>query len=86
MMKSTITDARFIQAHREARWSFWLAIAYLTVWALSAWLGGTQPGFTGLPRWFELSCLFAPLLFIFLCWLMIRICFRDIPLEDDRES
>lgn len=83
MMKSTFIDTRFIQAHREARWSFWLAVTYLVVWALSAWLGGMQPGVTGLPRWFELSCLFAPLLFIFLCWLMVRLCFRDIPLEDD---
>ena len=70
-------DARFIQAHREARWSFWLALAYLAVWALCAWLGGMQPGVTGF---------FAPLLFIFLCWLMIRVVFRDIPLEDNHES
>ena len=86
MMTSSSIDTRFIQAHREARCAFWLAVAYLAVWALCAWLGGLQPGFTGLPRWFELSCLFAPLLFIILCGLMVRVCFRDIPLEDDRES
>jgi len=38
---------------------------------------------TGLPRWFELSCVFAPLLFIVLCWLMVRLVFRDMPLEDN---
>ncbi|QKJ85420.1 hypothetical protein PMPD1_0442 [Paramixta manurensis] len=75
-------DTRFLQAHKEARWSLFLAIAWLVVWAGSAWLGGNTPGVTGLPRWFELSCLFAPLLFIVLCWLMIRLLFRDISLED----
>ncbi|RWR01572.1 hypothetical protein ED28_13880 [[Pantoea] beijingensis] len=77
-------DARFLQAHKEARWSVVLAVAYLSAWALSAWLGGDEIGVTGLPRWFELSCLIIPLLFIFLCWLMVRVAFRDIPLEDDR--
>ena len=85
-MKGSLMDARFIQAHREARWSVWPALAYLAGWALCALLGGMQPGVTGLPRWFELSCFFAPLLFIFLCWLMIRVVFRDIPLEDNHES
>lgn len=76
-------DARFVQAHKEARWSLVLAIAYLAVWALSAWLAGSDIGVTGLPRWFELSCLFVPLLFIALCALMIRVLFHDIPLEDE---
>ncbi|OON39254.1 hypothetical protein BTJ39_15090 [Izhakiella australiensis] len=79
-------DSRFIQAHREARWSFWLAVAYLVLWALTAGLAGSQAGITGLPRWFELSCLLVPLLFILLCWLMIRMVFRDIPLEDDNDA
>lgn len=79
-------DSRFIQANREARWAFWLAIAYLIVWALTAWLTGEQPGITGLPRWFELSCLLVPLLFILLCWLMVRMIFRDISLEDEDDA
>ncbi|MDF2786329.1 MAG: hypothetical protein K0S95_2864 [Pantoea eucrina] len=75
-------DGRFLQANREARWSLGLSLAYLLVWALSAWLGGTQSGISGLPRWFELSCIFAPLLFIVLCTLMVRVIFRDMSLED----
>ncbi len=58
-------DPRFLQAHKEARWSLYLTLAWLVVWGLSAWLGGNQIGIIGLPRWFELSCVFAPLLFIF---------------------
>jgi len=49
-------DGRFLQANKEARWSLGLALAYLLVWALSAWLGGTQSGISGLPRWFEHIC------------------------------
>lgn len=75
-------DARFTQANKEARWSLYLTLAWLAVWGFSAWLGGMQPGITGFPRWFELSCVFAPFLFIFLCWLMVRRLFRDMPLED----
>ena len=75
-------DARFLQANKEARWSLWLTLAWLLVWSVSAWLGGNAPGIFGFPRWFELSCLFAPLLFLALCALMIRVIFRDIPLED----
>ncbi|WP_158782017.1 YhdT family protein [Pantoea sp. BAV 3049] len=77
-------DKHFIQAHREARWSFWLAVAYLAAWSLMAWLPGNKIGLTGLPHWFEMACLLVPLLFIFLCWLMVRLVFRDIPLEDDQ--
>ncbi|KAA6046798.1 DUF997 family protein [Pantoea sp. Bo_7] len=75
-------DGRFLQANKEARWSLGLALAYLLVWALSAWLGGTQSGISGLPRWFELSCIFAPLLFTGLSALMVRVIFRDMSLED----
>ncbi|WP_380179742.1 YhdT family protein [Kalamiella sp. sgz302252] len=75
-------EKRFVQAHREARWSFWLAVAYLAAWSLTAAFGGSGPGLTGLPRWFELACLLVPLLFILLCWLMIKRVFQDISLED----
>ena len=76
-------DWRFLQANKEARWALCLTLAYLAVWGVSAWLGGDETGMTGLPRWFELSCVFAPLLFIVLCWLMVRLVFRDMPLEDN---
>ncbi|MGL5223640.1 MAG: hypothetical protein ACRC8I_12065, partial [Plesiomonas shigelloides] len=28
-------DHRFKQAHREARWAFWLTLAYLVCWAVA---------------------------------------------------
>ncbi|WP_075182936.1 DUF997 family protein [Pantoea sp. 1.19] len=75
-------DPRFIQAHREARWSLGLAVAYLLLWALAAWLGTDTPGITGLPHWFEMACLLVPLLFIGLCALMVRRIFQAMSLED----
>ncbi|AHF74880.1 yhdT [Candidatus Sodalis pierantonius str. SOPE] len=75
-------DKRFLQAHREARWAFGLTLAYLAAWLLAAYLPDNDPGITGLPHWFEMACLWVPLLFIGLCWLMVRIIYRDISLED----
>lgn len=77
-------DKRFIQAHREARWSFALAVAYLACWAFMAALPGNEIGPTGLPHWFEMACLLVPALFIVLCGLMVRWIFQDVSLEDDQ--
>ncbi|MBS0970433.1 hypothetical protein CYR40_00785 [Chimaeribacter arupi] len=75
-------DTRFIQAHREARWAVGLTVAYLLAWVLAAYLPDSAQGFTGLPHWFEMACLLVPLLFILLCWLMVRVVFREMPLEE----
>ena len=72
----------FIQAPREARWALGLPLLYLLAWSLAAYLPDSASGITGLPHWFEMACLVVPLLFIGLCWLMVRGIFRDIPLED----
>lgn len=79
---TSIMDKRFIQAHREARWAFGLAVAYLIAWLMAAYLPDSQLGVTGLPHWFEMACLLVPLIFIVLCWLMVRVVYLDIPLED----
>lgn len=76
-------DTRFTQAHKEARWALGLTLLYLIAWLLAAWLPDDSPGPTGLPHWFEMACLLVPLLFIILCWLMVKLFFRNIPLEDD---
>ncbi|WP_428997439.1 DUF997 family protein, partial [Pseudomonas aeruginosa] len=52
-------------------------------WLVAAYLSGVAPGFTGFPRWFEMACILTPLLFIGLCWAMVKFIYRDIPLEDD---
>ncbi|MDU1458253.1 MAG: DUF997 family protein, partial [Klebsiella sp.] len=47
------------------------------------YLPGVGIGITGLPHWFEMACLLVPLVFILLCWAMVRFIFRDISLEDN---
>ena len=37
----------------------------------------------GLTLLFEMACILTPLLFIGLCWAMVKFIYRDIPLEDD---
>ncbi|AFJ45464.1 hypothetical protein EBL_c03360 [Shimwellia blattae DSM 4481 = NBRC 105725] len=63
-----------------------MTLLYLAAWLVAAYLPDSQPGITGLPHWFEMACLLVPLSFVVLCWLMIKIIFKDIPLEDDRAS
>lgn len=79
-------DPRFIQAHKEARWTLWLTLAYLLVWTLAAWLPDAEPGFTGFPHWFELACLATPLLFILLCWAMVRFIFKPMSLKEHADA
>ena len=79
-------DTRFLQANKEARWAFGLTVAYLLGWIITAYLPGNIPGMTGLPAWFEAACIALQLLFIGLCWLMVRMIFRDISLEDDNAN
>jgi len=81
--QGTKMDNRFVQAHKEARWALWLTLLYLAAWLVAAYLPDNTQGITGLPHWFEMACLLVPLLFILLCWLMVKFLFRDIPLGDD---
>ena len=76
-------DARFSQANREARWALWLTIAYLVLWIAAAYIPTNLQGITGLPHWFEMACLLLPLVFILLCWAMVRLIFKDIPLGNN---
>lgn len=75
-------DKRFTQAHKEARWALGLTFAYLIAWLLAAYLPDSKIGITGLPHWFEMACLLIPLLFILLCWLMVRFIYQDLPLGE----
>lgn len=78
-----IMETRFAQAHKEARWALWLTLLYLAAWLVGAYLPSSAQGITGLPHWFEMACLLVPLIFIVLCWAMVKFIYRDISLEDD---
>lgn len=76
-------DKRFTQANKEALWSLSLTFAYFLCWYVTAYHFSDQTGVFSLPIWFELSCIFVPLCFIFLCYLMIKYCYKKIPLDID---
>ncbi|GHA20986.1 YhdT family protein [Oceanisphaera arctica] len=68
-------------ARREATLSVALAVLYLGGWWLSAYTVPPTLMLGGWPLWFVLSCLFNPLLFIVLCVLMVRYCFKNVALD-----
>ena len=74
-------DIRYQQATREARWALWLTIFYLVGWCVSAYLTPKMTGLLGFPLWFELSCIYLPILFIVLIYVVIKRIYRDIDLE-----
>lgn len=79
-------DKRFYQAHKEAWAAVALTLLYMAGWAATAYLSDGQTGITGLPHWFELSCILLPLIFIVLCVLMVKLIFRDILLDTDKPN
>ncbi|MFC0323090.1 YhdT family protein [Gallibacterium melopsittaci] len=78
---------RYKQATKEAKITLVLAILYVIGWCLCAYLPTGTHGPLGFPLWFELACIYLPILFIVVGYWTIRIFFQDIPLEtpDDKE-
>ena len=82
-------QSRYQQANKEANWSILLSLAYFAWWYVSAY--GFSPDLSdvdtlpklyfGLPLWFLLACIIGPIIFTLLCALMVKLFFRDIPLD-----
>lgn len=89
-------DQRFMQAHKEARYAFGLTLGYCFCWWAVFYFSSddkygiywmNHPGsITGLPLWFEVACIFLPLVFVVLCIFMIKLVFRDIPLDNPKDK
>lgn len=60
-----------------------LIFLYLVVWLVVVYLFGVVFGFIGFLCWFEMVCILMLLLFIGLCWVMVKFIYCDILLEDD---
>lgn len=71
------------QPAKEALYSLLLTFAYFLFWLISGYGLNNRPGITGFPLWFEVSCLFLPVIFILCTVLMVRYCYKDIPLDPD---
>ncbi|GAA03117.1 YhdT family protein [Photobacterium leiognathi] len=86
-------SARYRQAHKEAYWAIALALAYFLWWYVSAY--GLAPAigdlsmptlYFGLPLWFLLSCIVGPILFTVLCGVMVKVVYRDLPLDINHDE
>lgn len=77
---------RYKQAAKEARWTFGLTILYVIGWCVCAYLPENTAGPLGFPLWFELSCIYLPILFIVVAFWVIQIVFQHIDLENNKEE
>lgn len=77
---------RYRQAAREARWALGLSILYVIGWCVCAYLPKGSAGPLGFPLWFELSCIYLPILFIVLAYWVIRIIYQDISLDVSQDK
>lgn len=71
------------QIHREVRWALWLTLFYILGWAISAYLLPTDRGLLGFPIWFEMACIYLPLLLILLISWVVKFHFKHIELEGE---
>ena len=77
---------RYQQAAKEARWALGLSILYVIGWCLCAYLPKGTLGPIGFPLWFELSCIYLPILFVVVGYWILKIVYQDISLEMNDNS
>lgn len=70
------------QLRREAQWALYLSLFYLLGWALFAYFSPNGKGLLGFPLWFELACIYLPLFFVPVIYLVIKRVYVDIDLEN----
>lgn len=90
MNTSFTQDWRYAQANREALLTIGAYALYFVWWYVCAYgLGGGDPdaytSIFGLPAWFFMSCIAGYPLLSVLLWVMVRRCFRDIPLDEEED-
>lgn len=73
------------QLLKEARWAIWLTLIYLAGWVGFAYFSPAGRGLFGFPLWFELSCIFLPVLFTCLVYAVIKRYYQNIDLESGDE-
>ncbi len=84
---SVSRDPRFTQANKEALFSLAAYALYFVWWFVSAFcLGDGDPErytyVLGLPAWFFYSCVLGFPMISLVVWIMVRMFFRDMPLDD----
>lgn len=73
------------QLTREALWAVWLTLIYLLGWVGFAYFSPQGRGLLGFPIWFELSCIFLPVLFSLIATIVVKKVYKNIDLEMNNE-
>ena len=59
---------------REHIWALGLTFFYMSIWWCAGYALSSEPGFLGLPMWFEWSCLYLPVGFVgMISWVLTRV-------------
>lgn len=69
------------QLNREAKWSIYLTLTYLAGWVGFAYFMPNGTGVLGFPLWFELSCVFLPMLFMIISFAVLKGVYQDVDLD-----
>lgn len=70
------------QLIREARWAIGLTFLYLAGWGIFAYFSPAGRGIFGFPLWFELSCIFLPLVFTFIVYFAVKTIYKEMDLDE----
>ncbi|MDO4896562.1 MAG: DUF997 family protein [Moraxella sp.] len=74
------------QLNREAKWAIFLTLIYMAGWVIFAYFTPNGTGLLGLPLWFELSCVFLPLIFILISMAVLKAVYKEVDLDTDLTS
>lgn len=69
------------QLVKEARWALVLTLVYLIGWIAFAYFSPQGRGILGFPIWFELSCIFLPIIFTLIATIAVKTIYKPIDLE-----
>ncbi|NDV18398.1 DUF997 family protein [Pseudodesulfovibrio sp. JC047] len=87
-MNKQSQDPRFKQANKEALLALGVYALYFVWWYVCAYgLGDGNPDdyvyVFGMPEWFFYSCIVGYPLITILLWVVVRCCFKDMPLDSE---
>lgn len=72
------------QIHKEVRLALWLTAFYILGWIGFGYFSPSGRGWLGFPLWFELACVYLPLLFVLLLSWVVKRAFKEIDLGDEK--
>lgn len=73
------------QLAKEARWAMLLTLFYILGWIGFAYCSPQGRGIFGFPIWFELSCIFLPVIFTMTAVIVVKKVYKNIVLEVNNE-